>query len=78
MHGYKSRREFLGAGVLAGAGVLVGAPSFAQQKDDEEIEVAPGEDLMREHGLLNRILLIYEEGMRRLAPRPWSRVPPGS
>src|SRR5207302_6331737 len=24
------------------------------------------EDLMREHGILNRILLIYEEGLRRL------------
>jgi hemerythrin-like domain-containing protein len=28
-------------------------------------EVSPVEDLMREHGGLNRILLIYEEGLRR-------------
>ncbi len=29
-------------------------------------EVSAPEDLMREHGLLNRILLIYEEGLRRI------------
>jgi hemerythrin-like domain-containing protein len=34
-----------------------------------EEEVAPGEDLMREHGVLNRILLIYEEVGRRIATR---------
>ena len=35
---------------------------------DEE-EVAPGEDLMREHGVLRRVMLVYEEIMRRLATR---------
>lgn len=30
-----------------------------------EAEVSPGEDLMREHGVLERILLIYEETVRR-------------
>ena len=29
-------------------------------------EVTPTEDLMREHGLLNRVLLIYDEAIRRL------------
>jgi hemerythrin-like domain-containing protein len=33
-------------------------------KGDEE--VSPAEDLMREHGVLDRILLIYEDGLRRL------------
>ena len=28
-------------------------------------EVAPSEDLMREHGVLSRLLLIYEEIIRR-------------
>jgi hemerythrin-like domain-containing protein len=37
------------------------------QHPDEEVS-AP-EDLMREHGVLNRILLIYEEGLRRLRTR---------
>src|SRR5262249_59801818 len=32
------------------------------------------EDLMREHGVLNRILLVYEEGLRRL--RGKDEVPP--
>lgn len=36
-----------------------------------EEEVSPAEDLMREHGVLKRVLLVYEEGIRRLAgPEP--------
>ncbi|OAI46545.1 hypothetical protein AYO44_11180 [Planctomycetaceae bacterium SCGC AG-212-F19] len=35
-----------------------------EKKEAEEVGAA--EDLMREHGVLNRILLIYEEGLRRL------------
>jgi hemerythrin-like domain-containing protein len=31
-----------------------------------EQEIPPTEDLMREHGVLNRILLIYDEGVRRI------------
>jgi hemerythrin-like domain-containing protein len=30
------------------------------------VQVTPPEDLMREHGVLKRILLIYREGIRRL------------
>jgi hypothetical protein len=30
----------------------------------EEVEATPGEDLMQEHGALERILLIYEEAAR--------------
>src|SRR5205085_3529255 len=37
-----------------------------KKKDQPEEEVAAAEDLMREHGVLNRVLLIYEEGLRRL------------
>ena len=32
-------------------------------------DIAPPEDLMREHGVLRRILLIYDEGLRRLHAR---------
>jgi hemerythrin-like domain-containing protein len=35
----------------------------------EEEEVAPAEDLMREHGVLNRTLLIYDDGVRRIETR---------
>lgn len=36
--------------------------------------ISPTEDLMREHGVLNRLLLIYEEGIRRI--RAGGRIPP--
>jgi hemerythrin-like domain-containing protein len=32
----------------------------------DEVPVTPPEDLMREHGVLKRVLLIYREGIRRL------------
>src|SRR5215472_16883382 len=34
--------------------------------EEQEEGVSTNEDLMREHGVLNRILLIYEEAMRRM------------
>ncbi len=71
-----SRRDFLAAARGTGAGLLLAAFAAAEpgkkekkKPDKEEEEVAPGEDLMREHGVLNRILLIYEEGLRRLEAR---------
>jgi hypothetical protein len=33
------------------------------------MEVAPGEDLMREHGVLRRVLLVCDETIRRLEAR---------
>lgn len=38
-----------------------------KQSESPEEEMSPVEDLMREHGLLERILLIYDEVLRRLA-----------
>ncbi|HLX37940.1 MAG TPA: hemerythrin domain-containing protein, partial [Candidatus Binataceae bacterium] len=32
-------------------------------------DIGPIEDLMREHGVLRRVLLVYEEGLRRIAAR---------
>jgi len=43
------------------------APLGQQQKEQEQNEVTPTEDLMREHGLLKRILLVYEEVGSRIA-----------
>ncbi|HEX5098956.1 MAG TPA: hemerythrin domain-containing protein [Polyangiaceae bacterium] len=37
-----------------------------KQSESEEAEVTPGEDLMQEHGILERILLVYDESARRL------------
>ena len=70
------RRQFL----LATA--ALGVPTLAVFADDKkgddkngsEEEVGAAEDLMREHGVLNRILLIYEEGLRRL--RAKEDIPP--
>jgi hemerythrin-like domain-containing protein len=55
---------------------LEGSPIlFAQQKpegsarkgsDKDEQEVSPAEDLMREHGVLKRVLLIYREVIHRI------------
>ena len=36
------------------------------KKEEQEEGVSTNEDLMREHGVLNRILLIYDEGIRRI------------
>ena len=44
-------------------------------KHDEEDEVSPAEDLMREHGVLKRILMIYESAAQRLETKP-AELPP--
>jgi hemerythrin-like domain-containing protein len=66
----ENRRRFLHA-TMTGAGLLVaGASAFSaepEKKEEEQPEdVSPAEDLMREHGLLNRVLLIYGEAIGRL------------
>lgn len=59
------RRHFLGTSLAAGAFITtLGRAPFALA--DEEEDVSAVEDLMREHGALNRVLLIYEELDRRL------------
>jgi hemerythrin-like domain-containing protein len=68
-----SRRRFLAALTAFGTGaVLLPAARGAENeaKEEKEEDVSPGEDLMREHGVLNRVLLVYEECMGRLtAPK---------
>ena len=74
-----TRRRFLQRTSIASAGLLVPAIAFAhpqeplstenkERKKDGQ-EVSPAEDLMREHGVLNRILLIYDEHLRRLTAK---------
>lgn len=43
-----------------------GGPSGEETGSPEEVPVTPPEDLMREHGVLKRVLLVYREGMRRI------------
>ncbi len=64
-----TRRRFLGlalGGAAGTAGVLAASSALARP---EEEEVAPGEDLMREHGVLKRVLLVYGEAIRRIDAR---------
>jgi hemerythrin-like domain-containing protein len=70
-----ARREFLTAGgLLVSALAVAGSAPLSvlaqskksEGKEEQEEKVTPTEDLMREHGVLRRILLIYEECARRL------------
>jgi hemerythrin-like domain-containing protein len=55
------RREFLKRGVILSALTSVAGISLITGcKEENEEGVSPAEDLMREHGVLNRILLIYD------------------
>ena len=52
--------------VLAGLSAPYMLLGQAKKKDDEEDDVSPAEDLMREHGVLKRVLLIYREVINRI------------
>ncbi len=73
------RRQFLRAAVLVGGtACLAGCASIKRDKDrgegGGEEEVSPAEDLMREHGVLKRVLLVYRECLRRMGAR--EELPP--
>jgi len=56
-----NRRDFLKKGVVLGTlAVIPGMGLMTACKEENEEGVTPSEDLMREHGVLNRILLIYD------------------
>jgi hemerythrin-like domain-containing protein len=71
-----SRRNFLlGTSALASSTLIVPFSALAAQKapkkaakkkEEAEEDVSTNEDLMREHGVLNRVLLIYDEAIRRI------------
>jgi hemerythrin-like domain-containing protein len=81
------RRDFLVASTVLGISGITGGitkafgdpPEKNSGKEDKKpeavAEVSAPEDLMREHGVLNRILLIYDESVRRL--RAKEALPPG-
>lgn len=69
------RRSFLQSSIVA-AGCLLPGMLLAQQRSaqnqqeqNEAEEISPAEDLMREHGLLNRILLIYDHHLHLLSAK---------
>ena len=68
-----TRRRFISGAAAAGGGILlVGLGgsrlplALGQAASQPAPDVTPGEDLMREHGVLRRAMLIYEKCIRRL------------
>jgi hemerythrin-like domain-containing protein len=70
------RRKFLHASGVLGVGALISAAALpgckpsdenAQtEKDGSKEEVTPAEDLMREHGVLKRVILVYRHYIERI------------
>lgn len=60
------RRCFLSKCAVIGAATCLGKLPAVSAAGQDEAEVSPLEDLMREHGLLNRVLLIYDHCADRL------------
>jgi hemerythrin-like domain-containing protein len=61
-----NRRKFVKNGLIVaitgvtGIALLQGCKDKEEEKEDEGQKVSPPEDLMQEHGLLKRVLLIYD------------------
>jgi hemerythrin-like domain-containing protein len=65
----RTRREFVCNTAVAFGGLVLAPVSAGQTKQSgkqKEVEVPPAEDLMREHGVLRRVLLIYEDMLYRM------------
>ncbi|BBD78950.1 hemerythrin domain-containing protein [Aerosticca soli] len=67
-----TRRRFLATFGVAGTGLLI-APALAMAAEkgaekarEKEQPVTANEDLMREHGIIRRALLVYAEAARRI------------
>jgi hemerythrin-like domain-containing protein len=62
----QQRRDFVKKSLVvtlsgvAGISMLPGCKEKGEEEESEGQEVSPPEDLMQEHGLLNRVLLIYD------------------
>ena len=62
-----ARRQFVRSlPALGTAAILFPTAGPGQEKDEKEQEVSTNEDLMREHGILKRVLLAYDEITRRI------------
>ncbi len=77
-----SRRNFwptAAAGTLLTFPALAAVPQAAKKgaaRQEKEEEISPSEDLMQEHGVLRRILLIYDDFARvaRDKPEPYAAL----
>jgi hemerythrin-like domain-containing protein len=79
-----SRRLFLSSSTVIGTGLLLAGcanekdraeSSEKKDKQEPEVEVTATEDLMREHGILRRALLVFTAAASRLRKNPGD-VPP--
>jgi hemerythrin-like domain-containing protein len=65
MYRTSGRRALLQMGTACG--IVLATPVFARDaKKKTDDTISPSEDLMREHAVLDRLMLIYESGIRRL------------
>lgn len=69
-----TRRDFIRTAAVVGGGLLLAScsgaggslqPSPSAAKPGAGEDISPPEDLMREHGVLRRVLLVYGEALRR-------------
>ena len=67
--GFLSGAAFTGAALASGACARIAPRLGTEPAAGAEPEVGPAEDLMREHGVLNRILLVYDDVARRIDAR---------
>lgn len=68
------RKKFIETGLMTVAGsmalyLIPGCGEDEEAEEGEGQEVSPPEDLMQEHGLLNRVLLIYDHCRGKLISR---------
>jgi len=70
-----ARRQLLSLGLTAAGATLLACsglggqrgPNHAEhEKRESEAEVTPGEDLMQEHGVLERVVIIYDAAASRM------------
>ncbi len=64
MQTISSRRVWAQVAGLGTAGLLLNGAE--KKKESKEEDVSPAEDLMREHGVLKRVLLVYREVIGRI------------
>lgn len=60
------RRVFLTGSILGAGSLLASSALSLPLEEKEEGKVSTNEDLMREHGILKRVLLVYDEVSRRI------------
>jgi hemerythrin-like domain-containing protein len=74
MESVTRRGFFIRTGIMCVGSLAAGSLPGALRAAEEGAEVSPAEDLMREHGLLRRVLFIYREWTGRLRLRRTSDI----